>query len=72
MREALERAFDEIRPSLQADGGDIQFVGVENGIVSVKMEGVCQTCPGLHMTLSMTVEPMLKERGPKRLRAIAR
>ena len=64
MRDAIERAFDEIRPSLQADGGDIQLISVTNGIVSVKMEGACQNCPGIHMTISMTVEPILKERVP--------
>ena len=64
LRDALENAFDEIRPSVQADGGDIEFISVENGIVQVKMQGACQGCPGIHMTLSMTVEPMLKERVP--------
>ncbi len=64
LRDALENAFDEIRPSVQADGGDIEFIGVENGIVSVKMQGACKDCPGRDMTLSMTVEPMLKERVP--------
>ncbi len=64
MRAALERALDEIRPHVQADGGDIELVAVNDGIVQVKLHGTCTGCPGIDMTLSMTVEPMLKERVP--------
>lgn len=64
MRAALERALDEIRVHVQADGGDIELVGVQDGIVQVKLQGACTGCPGLDMTLSMTIEPMLKERVP--------
>lgn len=64
MRSALERALDEIRPHVQSDGGDIELIGIENGIVQVKLQGACASCPGIDMTLSMTVEPMLKERVP--------
>ena len=64
MRAALERALDEIRMHVQADGGDIELVGIQDGIVQVKLQGVCAGCPGIDMTLSMTIEPMLKERVP--------
>jgi Fe-S cluster biogenesis protein NfuA len=64
MRSALERALDEIRPHVQADGGDIELVDVRDGIVQVRLQGTCTGCPGIDMTLSMTVEPMLKERVP--------
>lgn len=64
MRSQLERALDEIRPHVQADGGDIELVGFADGIVQVRLQGTCTSCPGIDMTLSMTVEPMLKERVP--------
>ena len=64
MRSQLERALDEIRPHVQADGGDIELVGINDGIVQVRLQGACTSCPGVDMTLSMTVEPMLKERVP--------
>lgn len=64
MRSQLERALDEIRPHVQADGGDIELVGFNDGIVQVRLQGACTSCPGVDMTISMTVEPMLKERVP--------
>ena len=64
MRAALERALDEIRVHVQADGGDIELVTVQDGVVQVRLQGVCTGCPGKDMTLAMTVEPMLKERVP--------
>ena len=54
-----------IRPSIQADGGDIQLVHVDTtGIVSVKFLGACIGCPSLDMTLQATIEATLKERIP--------
>ena len=64
MRLQLETALDDIRISLQADGGDVELVGVDDGIVKLKLHGACQKCPGIHMTLAMTIEPVLKERVP--------
>lgn len=64
MRAAVEHALDEIRPSIQADGGDIELVDITDGIARVKLQGTCERCPGIHMTIAMTVEPMLKERVP--------
>lgn len=64
MRAELERALDEIRPHVQADGGEIELVGIADGIVQVRLQGACVNCPGIDMTIAMTVEPMLKERVP--------
>jgi Fe-S cluster biogenesis protein NfuA len=64
VRELVEQALDEIRPSLQADGGDIELVAVEDGVVRVRLGGACPACPGRPMTLAMMVEPLLKERVP--------
>ena len=54
-----------IRPSLQADGGDVRFVDVdEDGVVSVEPQGACKGCPMSQMTLANGVERILKERVP--------
>lgn len=52
-----------IRPSLQADGGDVRLVDVnEDGVVSVELQGACKGCPMSQMTLANGVERILKER----------
>jgi Fe-S cluster biogenesis protein NfuA len=61
-RTRVETAIDQIRPSLQADGGDIQLVAVsEDGQVSVQLQGACAGCPMSQMTLTHGVEKHLKE-----------
>jgi Fe-S cluster biogenesis protein NfuA len=66
MKEKVEEVMKEIRPNLQADGGDIELVGVdeETGVVSVKLVGACAGCPMSQMTLQMGVERILKEKVP--------
>jgi len=56
---------DEIRPALAMDGGDINFVGFENGVVTVQMVGACGTCPSATATLKMGVERLLMEEIPE-------
>ena len=58
---------DQIRPMLQADGGDIEVVEVDEGagVVSVRLQGACKGCPGAAMTLKMGVERHLKEKVPE-------
>lgn len=54
-----------IRPCLQADGGDVRLVDVnEDGVVSVELQGACKGCPMSQMTLANGVERILKERVP--------
>ena len=54
-----------IRPSLQADGGDVRLVDVnEDGVVSVELQGACKGCPMSQRTLANGVERILKERVP--------
>jgi len=54
-----------IPPSLQADGGDVRLVDVnEDGVVSVELQGACKGCPMSQMTLANGVERILKERVP--------
>jgi Fe-S cluster biogenesis protein NfuA len=65
MKEQVEAVINEIRPMLQADGGDIELVGVEGGVVKVKLRGACAGCPGAAMTLKMAVERRLKAKIPE-------
>jgi Fe-S cluster biogenesis protein NfuA len=65
MKEKIETALQKIRPSLQADGGDVEFVDFVDGIVSVRLQGSCAGCPMSQMTLKMGIEKMLKEEFPE-------
>lgn len=65
MKEDVINAIQDVRPSLQADGGDIEVVNVnEEGVVSVKLKGACNGCPMSKMTLKNGVEKYLKEKVP--------
>lgn len=55
----------QIRPALQSDGGDIELVDVEDGIVKVRLIGACSHCPSSAMTLYEGVEKMLMEKIPE-------
>ncbi len=59
--------IENIRPMLQADGGDIKLVNVDEstGVVSVELQGACKGCPGAQMTLKMGVERHLKQHVPE-------
>ena len=62
LEEQIKTALDQVRPSLQADGGDVEFVSVdEEGVVSVKLTGACGGCPMAEMTLKMGIENYLKK-----------
>ncbi len=61
MREEVEKALDKVRPALQADGGDVELVDVQDGIVSVKLTGACGGCPMSQMTLKNGIERAIKE-----------
>ena len=65
VKDKVEKALKELRPQLQADGGDIELVEVENGIVKVKMKGACAGCPMSTMTLKRGVESFLKKKIPE-------
>ena len=64
MREKVQGALAKIRPALQADGGDVELVDVEEGVVKVKLTGACAGCPVSTMTLKMGIERLLKEEIP--------
>ena len=67
MKEKVAAVIEDIRPMLQADGGDIELVDVaeDTGIVSVRLQGACKGCPGAQMTLKMGVERKLKQEVPE-------
>ncbi len=66
MNEKVQAVIEEIRPMLQADGGDIELVSVEDdGVVKVRLQGACACCPGAQMTLKMAVERRLKAQVPE-------
>ncbi len=58
--EQVEKALGDIRPALQADGGDIELVGVKDGTVQVRLLGACGGCPMSQLTLTNGVERHLK------------
>ena len=65
MREKIEKALDKVRPSLMADGGNVELVDVEDGVVKVKLTGACGGCPMSQMTLKMGIERVLKQEIPE-------
>ena len=65
MKEKVEKALDKIRSSLMADGGNVELVEVEDGVVKVKLTGVCGGCPMSQMTLKMGIERLLKQEIPE-------
>lgn len=65
MQEKIQAVLDQIRPALQADGGDIELVNVNDGIVSVRLKGACSGCPMSTMTLKMGIERLLREKVPE-------
>ena len=71
IKDEVEEALKELRPQLQADGGDIEFVDFDKGIVKVRLTGACAGCPMSTMTLKMGVEQHLKKRIPEVVRVEA-
>ncbi len=68
----LLEVLEQIRPNLQADGGDMSYVGVDDeGVVSLELQGACAGCPMSQLTLSMGVERILKEHVPGVTRVVA-
>ncbi len=65
MKEKIQKALDKIRPMLQADGGDVEFVDVEDGVVKVRLQGACAGCPMSQMTLKNGIEKILKKEIPE-------
>ena len=64
MKTEVSQALNEVRPSLQVDGGDVELVDIEDGVVKVRLLGHCAGCPMSQMTLKMGIESYLKKKVP--------
>ena len=66
LKEQVEKVLEEVRPALQADGGNVDLVDVtEDGIVKVRLTGACGSCPMSTYTLKLGIEQRLKEKIPE-------
>lgn len=68
MEDKIAKALESIRPALQMDGGDIELIGVNEGVVQVRLTGACAGCPMSQMTLQMGVERAIKREVPEVIR----
>jgi Fe-S cluster biogenesis protein NfuA len=71
MREKVEAALEQIRPALLADGGDVELIEVNKGVVTLRLTGACGGCPMAAMTLRHGIERVLKEEVPEIKEVIA-
>ena len=65
MKEKVEEALNKIRPALMADGGNVELVDIEDGVVKVRLTGACGGCPMSQMTLKMGIEKHLVKEIPE-------
>ncbi len=65
MKEKIQAVLDEIRPALQNDGGDVEFIDFNDGVVIVRLMGACGSCPMSTMTLKQGIEARLKAAIPE-------
>jgi len=65
LKESVQAAINQIRPMLQKDGGDVELVEVEGGVVKVRLQGACKGCPMSQMTLKNGIEKFLKQQVPE-------
>jgi Fe-S cluster biogenesis protein NfuA len=65
MKEKVQEVINKIRPMLQADGGDVELVDVQDGVVKVRLQGACAGCPMSQMTLKNGIERLLKSEIPE-------
>jgi Fe-S cluster biogenesis protein NfuA len=71
MREKVEAALGQIRPALLADGGDVELIDVNEGVVTLRLTGACGGCPMATMTLRHGIERVLKKEVPEIKEVIA-
>ena len=65
MQEKVAEVLNQIRPVLVRDGGDVELVEVNDGVVKVKLTGACAGCPMSTMTLKMGIEKLIKQEIPE-------
>jgi Fe-S cluster biogenesis protein NfuA len=64
MEEDVKKVLEKVRPALQADGGDVEFVAMEGDVVKVRLRGACGSCPMSTMTLKQGIEVAIKREVP--------
>jgi len=69
LNQRVEEVLNGLRPFIQADGGDVELVSVDQGVVKVRLRGACSGCPMSRMTLQMGIERRLRECVPE-IRAV--
>jgi len=65
LEQQVRETLEELRPALQMDGGDVEYVGLQDGVVQVRLLGACGGCPMATMTLVGFVQERLKQRVPE-------
>ena len=65
MRDKVEEVLDKIRPNLMADGGNVELVDVNDGVVTVRLTGACGGCAMSTLTLKMGIERILQQEIPE-------
>lgn len=65
MFEQVQEILDKLRPYLQRDGGDVELVDVEDGVVKLRLMGACGSCPSSTITLKAGIERALMEEIPE-------
>lgn len=65
MEDRIIAALDRIRPALQADGGDLEFIDFNDGVVTLRLKGACGSCPMSLMTLKQGIEARLRQEIPE-------
>ena len=66
MQKKVQQILEKVRPQLQADGGDVELVGItEDNVVQVRLQGACAGCPMSQMTLKNGIEQVLKKEVPE-------
>ena len=71
MEEEVRRALEKIRPAVRLDGGDIEFVGIADGVVTIRLFGACDGCPMSPVTLKNGIERILREECPEVRQVVA-
>ncbi|MCB5253086.1 MAG: NifU family protein [Candidatus Cloacimonadaceae bacterium] len=71
-REKIEEILDQIKPSIQADGGDVELVNIrEDNVIELRLKGACNGCPMATITLKAGIERIIKEKIPEVVEVIA-
>jgi Fe-S cluster biogenesis protein NfuA len=71
LKEKVIKAIEEIRPGLQEDGGDIEFISIEEKKVTVELQGACHGCPMAQMTLKQGVQEYLRDKVDKEIEVVS-